>query len=188
MCVCVCGMERGERRHGCMVYYCTTSTLCFLTRYAKKQLCYGGALRAVHNMFCWWIKVEEAKYLAQIYAESLTLRTSHPRAKSPFSSHLDGEESERERGRKVMGALRRRGDWEEGIWALSLSNTLHSGEGREDTWEGRGGREGRRLSLHSSKLHWVTHPLLQPWLQATSIKHLHPTGWRKRRTKEEREG
>lgn len=60
-------------------------------------------------MFCWWIKVEEAKYLAQIYAESLTLRTSHPRAKSLFSSHLDGEESEREREKSDGSFKKERG-------------------------------------------------------------------------------
>lgn len=50
--------------------------------------------------------------------------------------------------------------------------------GREGKTLGREEKtEERRLSLHSSKLHWVTHPLLQLWLNATSMKHLHPTGW-----------
>lgn len=127
------------------------------------------SLLAIHNAFCWWIKVEEAKYVAQIYAESLTLRASHPWAKSPFPVTSAEKREEVTQGKlsEGRGAERWQGEREEGIWALSLSNNLHSGEEREGTWEG--GREGGRLSLHSSKLHWVTHPLLQPWPHATII-------------------
>lgn len=79
-----------------MVYYCKTSlaqakkknihslSLGVTSHATQKQLCYRRALLAIHNVFCCWIKVKEAEYLAQIYAESLTHRTNHPRAKSPF--------------------------------------------------------------------------------------------------------
>ena len=106
----------------------------------KNQLCYGGALRAVHNVFCWWIKVEEAKYLAQIYAESLTLRTSHPRAKSPFpATSTERRVSERE---KSEGGFKK----ERGLGGGNLSSVSeqHSayrgGMGRHRG--GEGGREG----------------------------------------------
>lgn len=160
----------------------------------QTQLCYRRALRAIYNVFCWWIKVEEAKYLAQIYTESLTLRTNHPWA-NPRSQSPQQKERERERG-KVKEAIfkgeRERGGGREQGWRrreseLRLWATLCIA-GREGKTHGReGGREGGRLSLHSSKLHWVTHPLLQPWLHATSIKHLHPTGWRQRERQKEGE-
>lgn len=114
--------------------------------------------------------MEEAKYLAQIYAWGLTLGTNHPRAKSlfPVTSVERREERMRESDRRK--ALRRdgecRGGREQGRRELRLRATLCI-SGREGRALGREGRkEGGRLSLHSSKLHWVTHPLLQPWLHA----------------------
>ena len=64
------------------------------------------------------------------------------------------------------------------------------GKGRGDKRARKGETDeevgGADLSLHSSKLLWVTRPLLQPWLQATSLVyilyillHLHLKGWRR---------
>ncbi len=90
MCVCerMWEGERGKRAlmHGLLLYdHCGTSqknihslSLEVSSHTEQNQLCYRGALQAIHNVFCWWIKVEEAEYLAQIYGESLTLRTNRP--------------------------------------------------------------------------------------------------------------
>lgn len=101
----------------------------------------------------------------------------------PMSWITSAETSKRERGENSGKAIFQegRGEMEENKGGGNLSrclqgNTLHSREGRHTGGRRELRKEGRRMSLHSSKLHWVTHPLLQLWLHATTIKHLHPTG------------
>lgn len=110
----------------------------------QKQICHRRAMLAIHNVFCWWIKVEEAKYLAKIYDKSLTLRTNHPLAKSlSLVSSTENREREREqvRERKLWRGREWRGGREQGRreCELCLWATLCIG-GREKRHTG--GREG----------------------------------------------
>lgn len=81
------GISKGEKKKNI-----PSISLGVSSHATQKQLCSKRALPVIHNVFCWWIKVEEAKYLAQIYAWGLTLGTNHPQAKSLFPvTHWRGE-------------------------------------------------------------------------------------------------
>lgn len=146
---CAYRRERGKRGHWKHPFSSSGGGL--LSCYRETALSLRGF--TIHHVFCCWIKVEEAKYLAQIYAGSLTLRTNHPRAKSPFPSHLsreqrtEGERKWQEESLETEWGWR--GGWEQGRREseLRLRATLCIAE-REGKTHGRElGREGGCLCI-----------------------------------------
>lgn len=154
MCVCVVHVGGREEKEGTENIQSLPLGGAGVSSHAiGKQLCYWGALLAIHNVLCWWIKVEEAKYLAQIYAGSLTLRTNHPWAKSPFPVTSAENRGQRERESDRRKALGRNGggegSWEEGRRESEhrLRATLCIAERERKTHGRELGREGGCLCI-----------------------------------------